>query len=49
LEPIAGDQKRWVDVKAMLGCCCMNSGAIKKQLESFDDGELVRTEAIIQS
>lgn len=27
----------------------MNSGAMKKQLESIDDGELVRTEAIIQS
>ena len=27
----------------------MNSGAIKKQIESFDDAELVRTEAIIQS
>ena len=27
----------------------MNSGAMKKQLDSLDDGELVRTEAIIQS
>ena len=27
----------------------MNSGAMKKQLESIDDNELVRTEAIIQS
>lgn len=27
----------------------MNSGAMKKQLENLDDGELVRTEAIIQS
>jgi signal recognition particle subunit SRP54 len=27
----------------------MNSGAMKKQLEGIDDGEMVRTEAIIQS
>jgi len=27
----------------------MNSGAMKKQLDNFDEGELVRTEAIIQS
>jgi signal recognition particle subunit SRP54 len=27
----------------------MNSGAMKKQLENFDEGELVRTEAIVRS
>lgn len=27
----------------------MNSGAMKKQLENFDEGELVRTQAIVQS
>ena len=42
--------KKMGSMSKMLGMLPgMNSGAIKKQLESFDDGELVRTEAIIQS
>ena len=42
--------KKMGSMSKMLGMLPgMNSGAIKKQIESFDDGELVRTEAIIQS
>ena len=42
--------KKMGSMSKMLGMLPgMNSGAIKKQLESLDDGELVRTEAIIQS
>ena len=42
--------KKMGSMSKMLGMLPgMNSGAIKKQIESFDDAELVRTEAIIQS
>jgi len=42
--------KKMGSMSKMLGMLPgMNSGAMKKQLESLDDGELVRTEAIIQS
>jgi len=42
--------KKMGSMSKMLGMLPgMNSGAMKKQLDSFDDSELVRTEAIIQS
>jgi len=42
--------KKMGSMSKMLGMLPgMNSGAMKKQLENFDDSELVRTEAIIQS
>lgn len=42
--------KKMGSMSKMLGMLPgMNSGAIKKQLDGLDDGELVRTEAIIQS
>jgi signal recognition particle subunit SRP54 len=42
--------KKMGSMSKMLGMLPgMNSGAMKKQLESLDDGELIKTEAIIQS
>jgi signal recognition particle subunit SRP54 len=42
--------KKMGSMSKMLGMLPgMNSGAMKKQLDSLDEGELVRTEAIIQS
>jgi signal recognition particle subunit SRP54 len=42
--------KKMGSMSKMLGMLPgMNAGAMKKQLENFDEGELVRTEAIIQS
>ena len=42
--------KKMGSMSKMLGMLPgMNSGAMKKQLDSLDDGELVRNEAIIQS
>ena len=42
--------KKMGSMSKMLGMLPgMNSGAMKKQLDSFDEGELTRTEAIIQS
>jgi len=42
--------KKMGSMSKMLGMLPgMNSGAMKKQLENLDDGELIRTEAIIQS
>jgi signal recognition particle subunit SRP54 len=42
--------KKMGSMSKMLGMLPgMNSAAIKKQIESIDDGELVKTEAIIQS
>ena len=42
--------KKMGSMSKMLGMLPgMNSGAMKKQLEAIDDGELFRTEAIIQS
>ena len=42
--------KKMGSMSKMLGMLPgMNSGAMKKQLDNLDEGELVRTEAIIQS
>jgi len=42
--------KKMGSMSKMLGMLPgMNSGAMKKQLENFDESELVRTEAIVQS